>query len=538
MAQQKTWDANRTGGGTYEFSRDAQGNYVLNSVGFQKFGKLNLPDLGKATTQTTKTTKDTTKDTAALSTQTKQAFGDVKPFYYGEEGGKADQYTMKKEGDLSTDTKPMVSSDRQPGFEVSDTIKRPLNTVQFGEPVSYLKKREDWYTDIDSPMGPDLKKTEEAKKLPADYTGASTYYKGIDEAPLGKGVRQEKDVLAQKTVDKYPEMVGPQKPSPYQDAIMRGERGVKYEKPGIPQVKKQTTSTVSGGWTKDPSSPTGWRKTSDMPTTALKAVNTASKVLAKAVGYVMNVPILGSVIGSMKDTPTDKHARGYFNMDPAEQGGRISGNPATDLYAGMNAVSMFGNIEKAGASRIDRREKTIEKKGYKAGDKFYDDTQKMKDDQKGYRSSKNEAAVKEAVSTGASIHNPAEMRAATGGGSGGGNTRVICTELHSTGEMSTRDWIRDIRFTYKDLSKEHIKGYLLWAVPTVEHIKKYPTYRKFWKHIAQHRANDIAWRLNQGKFDLLGRIYAGIGEPLCWLIGKCVSNKQIKELELNNWRKA
>ena len=23
----------------------------------------------------------------------------------------------------------------------------------------------------------------------------------------------------------------------------------------------------------------------------------------------------------------------------------------------------------------------------------------------------------------------------------------------------------------------------------------------------------------EGNFDLLGRIYAGIGEPLCWLIG-------------------
>ena len=42
-------------------------------------------------------------------------------------------------------------------------------------------------------------------------------------------------------------------------------------------------------------------------------------------------------------------------------------------------------------------------------------------------------------------------------------------------------------------------------------MKKYPKYRKIWKHIAQHRANDIAWRINEGKFDLLGRIYAGIG---------------------------
>ena len=35
MAKQ-TWDTSRTGGGTYEFSQDAQGNYNLNSVGFQK----------------------------------------------------------------------------------------------------------------------------------------------------------------------------------------------------------------------------------------------------------------------------------------------------------------------------------------------------------------------------------------------------------------------------------------------------------------------------------------------------------------------
>ena len=73
-------------------------------------------------------------------------------------------------------------------------------------------------------------------------------------------------------------------------------------------------------------------------------------------------------------------------------------------------------------------------------------------------------------------------------------------------------------------------GYLAWAVPTVRHIKKYPTYRKIWKHIAQHRANDIAWRLRLGKFDLLGRIYAGIGEPLCWIIGNFVSDKKYNEL--------
>ena len=109
MATQ-TWDTSRTGGGTYEFTQDAQGNYVLGSVGFAKLNKLNLPEL-KA--EATTTAADTTKAAATVSAQTKQAFGDVQPFYYGQtgEGGTGTQYTMKKEGDLSTETQPMTTGD-------------------------------------------------------------------------------------------------------------------------------------------------------------------------------------------------------------------------------------------------------------------------------------------------------------------------------------------------------------------------------------------------------------------------------------------
>ena len=125
-----------------------------------------------------------------------------------------------------------------------------------------------------------------------------------------------------------------------------------------------------------------------------------------------------------------------------------------------------------------------------------------------------------------------------GSGSGSGESRVICTELHSTKELSTKDWIRDTQFTFKNLSKTHVKGYLAWAIPTVKHIQKYKLYRKVWKHIAQHRANDIAWRMKQGKFDLLGRIYAGIGEPLCWVIGNFVSDYNLNKLGVNRqWQK-
>ena len=64
----KTWDTSRTGGGTYEFTQDAQGNYTLGSVGFDKISKLNLPELQKEATTTT--AADTTKATETASSQT------------------------------------------------------------------------------------------------------------------------------------------------------------------------------------------------------------------------------------------------------------------------------------------------------------------------------------------------------------------------------------------------------------------------------------------------------------------------------------
>jgi hypothetical protein len=222
-----------------------------------------------------------------------------------------------------------------------------------------------------------------------------------------------------------------------------------------------------------------------------------------------------------EETNVQQLNKSYFNT---REDGRIAGNPATDLYAGMNRTSDYGNLENAGKKRIATREKTAATK--KVSDKFKADTEKMKEQQKDYQ---REKAAKQKATQGP---------AGSGGSSGSDSGRVICTDLHRTKELSTRDWIRDTKFTFKTLSKTHVKGYLLWAEPTVRHIQKYPRYRKVWKHIAQHRANDIAWRLNEGKFDLLGRIYAGIGEPVCWALGNFVSDKQINKYNLTHWRRA
>jgi hypothetical protein len=485
----KTFNIDRTKGGTYSFKLDAQGNYTLQKDGFEGVKTLNLPELKAESKATILPVKDTTKK---ASDQTKEAFGDVQPFYY--QGGGADQqytqqYDMVKDKSLDTDINQ--TSFKPNMLDVSGPVKESVSDKVYQDAIMRGEKG----------IKAEAPKINE-KSIRVNRQG--TEFPRPKEGTIDQMQKDAMSVPGKTTVS---------------DLQKQSQLGIRVpdriSSPLRPSVEKSTLTN-----------------------TALKKVNTASNVLAKAVGFVMDNTLIGKALSSIKETPVNKHDKSYFNVRPNDSTGqRIAGNPATDLYAGMNRVSAFGNLEKAGTKRIETREKTIARKGYKKGDKFYDDTQKMKEQQKEYRASKNKATVKAAVKKGASIHNPNEMRSAGNGGNGGGG-RVICTELHSTGEMSTVDWVRDTRFTFKTLTKSHVKGYLFWAIPTVKHMKKYPLYRKIWKHIAQHRANDIAWRLGESKFDLLGRIYAGIGEPTCWLIGKFVSDKQYNELNLKNWRKA
>jgi len=272
-----------------------------------------------------------------------------------------------------------------------------------------------------------------------------------------------------------------------------------------------------------------------------KAVQMASNVL----GFVAN-PIMGGlkmVAGTLQESPQDKFNKGYFNLNPAESGGRIAGNPADNVFAGMNAVSAFGNVRSGALGRIETRNKTSEKLSGAKKEKFDKKTKEFKDQVNKYDQDRADKKDAESGNTKTNVTGFGKSgfgrdTSQGGGDTGQGGGRVICTDLHKTGELSTIDWIRDTKFTFKKLTKTHVKGYLLWAEPTVKHIQKYPRYRKVWKHIAQHRANDIAWRLNEGKFDLLGRIYASIGEPICWALGNFVSDKQINKYNLTHWRRA
>jgi len=101
-------------------------------------------------------------------------------------------------------------------------------------------------------------------------------------------------------------------------------------------------------------------------------------------------------------------------------------------------------------------------------------------------------------------------------GSGG---RVICNELMRQKLLSKQDVILDYRFTRDYLTPTHVKGYHVWAIHVVQQMRK-GRFVKFWKHIAKHRANEIAYIYGKkDKPDYLGKIYRKIGEPTCWVIG-------------------
>jgi len=477
MAQ--TFDTSRVGGGTYELEQDSSGNYKLKSVGFAQVNKLNLPDLATSDTPQAK----------ILPVEDKKKIEVADPFKK-----LAAQNTGGGEGGGGQDYSGVML--KTP--EVKDVSVRNVGDAMTKDAQSTRQNFDQSVKDLQDKSTIEMNEAQIAK---LNAEGASPQIMAQAQARLDKAKANEYDMyrtgVSGKPTGNF-----------YQDAITRGQVGVK-----------------AGSIT--PERTTGLQKVTSKAKAATTKVANVIKMAASAM-----LPGAGLVISALqaitpKTTATQQVNKDHFNV---RDDGRIAGNPATDLYAGMNRTSDFGNLEKAGNKRVATREATIarrEKSGKPMSDKFKSDTANMKKQAASYKQAKETATDTSPGATGGE-----------GGSSGSDSGRVICTDLHRTGELSTKDWIRDTKFTFKTLSKTHVKGYLLWAEPTVKHMQKYPRYRKMWKHIAQHRANDIAWRLNEGKFDLLGRIYAGIGEPVCWAIGNFVSDKQISKYNLTHWRRA
>ena len=410
-----TWNVDRKKGGTFSFKLDAQGNYGLHKDGFEGVKTLNLPELKKEDTKTT----TTTKDTKTASAQTKEAFGDVQPFYY--RGGGADsneqyidEYKIKK--DKSLDTEPTGAWDTGKwGPQPGDT-SGAWDTGKWGPQPSGGMPKDDttpaWAKEVDKRGYENINKDTSVKAT--DQIGRTNVDKVLNA--------KEK----QKQIDKFKYARGPQPVNVPIDKTYRTETQKFKERYKPTEIKAAPEKQT-------------------LPQTVLKNVTTGLKPLANAIGFVMN-PVMGiarMVGGAVSPEQRNLNERnssalsalGYktrgelgSNRDP----GRIAGNPADNVFAGMNAQSMRGNVFNGARKRVETRTKTAERNKNKWSkeklDKFNAKTEEFKGQIEKAQGEKNKQDIKK----GPGHYGPAGKHSGDGGGGNGGcflkGTQVIMAD--------------------------------------------------------------------------------------------------------------
>ena len=515
------FDPNRVLPGTIELVRDANGNYTTKVVGLQTINSLSLPEISTtaAVTKTktdTKTATDITGDT--IQKQTQMAFktgDDNQP----DTTGSMLQDEAKKTSDMlasvSTPTTiqdSMIRSNRFDAEKFDETedkvsIKDPTENV-FGKSTveDAQKERQTVLPDLGKELkGSAAVQAGEAEPPGFDFsflkgdkfkqgTASTNPVGGVDQIAADAINRQEMisgatpdDATANTLgISADPAALSTQAeqeaaalgvPDRFKGVSQEGALAGEGEKQDVkPEVKQSALKTLGSSIT-----------------TALKNIKTPGMML------------LDAIVGP--ESNIQKMNKSYFT-DRGD--GRIGGNPATDLYAGMNRVSAFGNLEEAGKKRIARREKTIANK--KVSQKFIDDTNRMKEQQKDYQRQK--AATQKAT------QGPAGQGGASGTDSG--KSKIVCTmmnESYGFGSFRNKIWMK----FHGNIAPEYQKGYHKLFLPLVKYAKQKCIINKIIKnileHIAVHSTIDMRQTL-RGKRHTLGRLYRKIILPLCYWAGK------------------
>ena len=248
------------------------------------------------------------------------------------------------------------------------------------------------------------------------------------------------------------------------------------------------------------------------------------------------------------DRQRQRNAESFFNnvssknyktrgeLGSSTDPGRLAGDPSVDLFAGMNKVSAKGNLEKAGAKRIDTRRATIARKGIKSASnpngvsqEFVNNTNNMEkelDDMRRHNNNENiKSAKKKGVDT--SKLNPNEMRNVAetgdpGGDSGGGGKSIVCTAMYQT--TGLQDWAKAMKIWYiyqkRYLTIQHQEGYHKLFKPFVKGMHKSNIIKAIGAHFAKHRTQHLKHVMFNSKPSLLGKIYNKVLEPICYWAGR------------------
>jgi len=504
----KTFNPNRVGGGTVSIVRAADGTYSLKEDGFQAVTSLNMIDLGEVakTTTSAKTETAAEKTDTTTADQTKAAFmlprrdNDNQP---DTTGSMLQESAQKLSASLqNVETVPVNTSARLSANEaapqeniISPEVKSPTESV-FGTADDATANRLP-ETKLDVPNV-----STAGSSNPRRSGKQTTKTDKSEVTKAAEGRIKTIDEIAAETANRAANREAMIKGATPDDPTANTLGITTSTSLDTERFKGSTTGTLSDPAEKQDVKP-------EVKPVALKTFGTSVLSAIKNIKPPAMM-VLDALVG--EPNAVQNHATTYFT-DRGD--GRIGGNPATDLYAGFNRVSAFGNLEKAGEKRLARRRDTIAKRaaaGNPVSQKFIDDTNKMDKQQNDYK-----ASLDKKVTT---KREAARMNQPGSGGDSSGRSggKIVCTmmnESYGFGSFRNKIWLRHS----KNLAPEYQIGYHRIFLPLVKKAKTNKILKKILEHIAVHRTIDIRQQ-ERNKIHLIGRVYRTILEPICYWAGK------------------
>ena len=534
----KTFNPQRVGGGTFSLVRDSQGNYSLKETGFDKVVSLPMIELGQ-TAQTT--TAQQTKTASQLTGQTAQAltsgattgggggggafqFTDANPYKLQEQGEDVSKRLTQSQVDSNRDFMMGMGGKTDTGAPFPGRSRITPTTPSDDTGALGL-------AEMDTTKTLDIKDTSEVLDEPFKGTGTMTT---AQRSKLTGGTRVGPGTIKSRIAAERDTDIGTMDtvaPFPGRSRGMGGPALGISASPQTTQVADQDLEADVGtqaqlGIKKAPTA------VDQLKATGTQIKKTVDSILQPGAAIKLAGQVVGGVLKAISPEPSvmDKFKTGYFktagDLGSSTDPGRIVGNPQTNVFAGMNRNSAFGNLGQSGQKRVDRvsgyasknREKAA--KARKAGNlekaRKYDEKAKRQEDKARTFQEQVDKYNKDKPVTGTT--KPGESGGADNSRDSG---KIVCTmmnESYGFGSFRNKIWMK----FHRNISPEYQKGYHKLFLPLVKYAKQKGITNKFIKnileHIAVHSTIDMRQSL-RGKRHTLGRIYRKIILPLCYWAG-------------------
>jgi hypothetical protein len=535
----KTFNPNRTVGGSFQLVRDASGNYSIKEVGFEQLGSLPLPDLAdSAVTTSAKKTKTATEETdTTIEDQTKKAFELPKP---DDDRTQADRDAdiFQRATDVSSNLQG-VNVDKGRG-SVIDQMYRSGNRFDadtFDDAVGIAS------TKIEDPTERVFKDTEVRDESNLSGYGAQIDNLGLKDPKIKtttfkksriRGPRDFKDMQRSEVTragDPDPDTQDPMLIDAQSQTL-----GVKADPSAVELGEMKTTapfpgrSRTIGGLKVEAPAPlaidegavqlgemntTTAKKTfSESINTALKGFKTPMMALVEGVANIGVSPAQQRLNSLNKSALASAGYKTRGELGSSVDPGRIAGNPADNVFAGMNAQSARGNIMTASRNRID----TIRNSAAKARSKGdIAKAERMEAKANKFEGQRSELLAEQEKKQ-AEINKATMNQGPPGQDDRNAGGKIVCTmmnESYGFGSFRNKIWMK----FHKDLSPEYQRGYHRLFLPLVKIAKTNKIIKNILEHIAVHSTIDMRQSM-RGKKHLLGRIYRKILLPICYWAGK------------------